>query len=91
MATVPQIVDLWHDPPERHDIFMNNYTEHTWTLVVFNHEVKKLMQSYIQYPCKLQSESYMGPITILVMNASNGSATRLKTEGFDLPMPSAGD
>jgi hypothetical protein len=33
VATVPQIFDLWADLQERYDIFMNNYTEHTWTLV----------------------------------------------------------
>ena len=27
VATVPQIFDLWQDPQERYDIFMNNYTE----------------------------------------------------------------
>ena len=30
VATVPQVFDLWQDPQERYDIFMNNYTEHTW-------------------------------------------------------------
>ena len=63
--TVPQIFDLWSDPQERYDIFMNNYTEHTWTLVTFNADVKTLMQSYIKYPPrKAQSETYTGPITI---------------------------
>ena len=33
VATVPQIFDLWQDPQERYDIFMNNYTERTWTMV----------------------------------------------------------
>src|SRR5215471_11255890 len=28
VATVPQVFDLWQDPQERYDIFMNNYTEH---------------------------------------------------------------
>lgn len=36
VATVPQIFDLWQDPQERYDIFMNNYAEHTWTLVTFD-------------------------------------------------------
>jgi len=39
VATVPQIFDLWQDPQERYDIFMNNYTERTWTLVTFNEEI----------------------------------------------------
>ena len=30
VATVPQVFDLWQDPQERYDIFMNNYTERTW-------------------------------------------------------------
>jgi len=50
VATVPQIFDLWQDPQERYDIFMNNYTERTWTLVTINEEVRKLMKTYIQYP-----------------------------------------
>jgi hypothetical protein len=33
VATVPQVFDLWQDPQERYDVFMNNYTERTWTLV----------------------------------------------------------
>ncbi len=59
VATVPQIFDLWQDPQERYDIFMNNYTEHTWTLVTINEAVKELMQTYLKYPPrKLQSEGY---------------------------------
>src|SRR5262249_12415285 len=65
VATVPQIFDLWQDPQERYDIFMNNYTEHTWTLVMFNKATHDLMQTYVKYPPrKLQSETYTGPITI---------------------------
>jgi C-terminal region of aryl-sulfatase len=33
VATVPQLFDLLADPQERYDIFMNNFTEHTWALV----------------------------------------------------------
>ena len=33
VATVPQVFDLWQDPQERYDLFMNNYTERTWTMV----------------------------------------------------------
>ena len=29
IATVPQVFDLWADPQERYDIFMNNFTEST--------------------------------------------------------------
>ena len=65
VATVPQIFDLWQDPQERYDIFMNNYTERTWTLVTFNQAIHDLMKTYVKYPPrKLQSEVYTGPITI---------------------------
>jgi arylsulfatase A-like enzyme len=50
VATVPQVFDLWQDPQERYDIFMNNYTEHTWTLVTINAAVKELMKTYVKYP-----------------------------------------
>jgi arylsulfatase len=65
VATVPQVFDLWQDPQERYDIFMNNYTERTWTLVTINAAIKELMQTYIKYPPrKLQSETYTGPLTL---------------------------
>jgi arylsulfatase len=42
-ATVPQVFDLWQDPQERYDIFMNNYTENTWTLVTIHAADNELM------------------------------------------------
>ena len=36
VATVPQVFDLWQDPQERYDIFMNNFTERTWTMVTIS-------------------------------------------------------
>ena len=36
VATVPQVFDLWQDPQERYDIFMNNYTERTWMMVTIS-------------------------------------------------------
>jgi arylsulfatase len=47
VATVPQVFDLWADPQERYDIFMNNYTEHTWTLVTIGDSIKTLMKTYV--------------------------------------------
>jgi arylsulfatase A-like enzyme len=49
VATVPQVFDLWQDLQERYDIFMNNYTERTWSLVTINAAIKDLMKTYIQY------------------------------------------
>ena len=61
---------------------MNNYTEHTWTLVTFNAEVKKLMQSYIKYPPrKAQSETYTGPITISAYQRFQWVRDKLQQEG----------
>jgi arylsulfatase A-like enzyme len=88
VATVPQIFDLWSDPQERYDIFMNNYTEHTWTLVTFNEDIKTLMQTYIKYPPrKAQSETYTGPITISGYQRFQWVREKLQQEGFDIPMP----
>jgi arylsulfatase A-like enzyme len=87
-ATVPQVFDLWQDPQERYDIFMNNYTEHTWTLVTINASVKELMKTYVQYPPrKLQSEVYTGPITISNYERFQWVRERLQKEGISLPMP----
>ena len=50
VATVPQVFDLWQDPQERYDIFMNNFTERTWMGVIMEQELKKIMATYVQYP-----------------------------------------
>jgi arylsulfatase A-like enzyme len=88
VATCPQIFDLYQDPQERYDIFMNNFTEHTWTLVTFNEEVKKLMETYVKYPPrKLQSEVYTGPITISKYQHFQWVREELKKHGISLPLP----
>jgi arylsulfatase A-like enzyme len=89
VATVPQVFDLWQDPQERYDIFMTNYTEHTWTLVTFNQEVRTLMQSYIKYPPrKLQSEGYSGPITLSQYERFKFIREQLEKDGVSIPLPS---
>jgi len=88
IATVPQIFDLWQDPQERYDIFMNNYTERTWTMVTFTEAIKGLMKTYVQYPPrKLQSMTYTGPITISNYEKFQWVREQLKKEGFNLPLP----
>jgi len=89
VATTPQIFDLWQDPQERYDIFMTNWTEHTWTLVTFNEAIANLMKSYVQYPPrKLQSEVYTGPLTITKYQRFKWLQDELAKDGFALPMPS---
>jgi len=88
VATVPQIFDLWQDPQERYDIFMNNYTERTWTLVTINAAVKEKMMTYVEYPPrKLQSEVYTGPITLTQYQRFQYVRDLLNKEGISLPMP----
>jgi arylsulfatase A-like enzyme len=88
VATVPQVFDLYQDPQERYDIFMNNYTERTWTLVTINDEVKKLMKTYVQYPPrKMQSEVYTGPITLQQYERFKNIREMLQKEGIHLPLP----
>lgn len=88
VATVPQIFDLWQDPQERYDIFMNNYTEHTWTLVTFNQAIGDLMKTYVEYPPrKLQSEVYTGPITISQYQKFKWLRDELQKDGFQLSLP----
>lgn len=88
VATVPQIFDLWQDPQERYDIFMNNYTEHTWTLVTINEAIKELMQTYLKYPPrKLQSEGYSGPITVTQYQRFQFLRESLAAEGLNIGLP----
>jgi len=88
VAVAPQIFDLWQDPQERYDIFMNNYTEHTWTMVTMSEAIKGLMKTYVQYPPrKMQSMGYTGPITLSQYERFQHIREMLEKEGFTLPMP----
>ncbi|MGD9545603.1 MAG: arylsulfatase [Methylocystis sp.] len=88
VATVPQVFDLWQDPQERYDVFMNNYTERTWAIIPINDAIKKLVATYVKYPPrKLQSESYSGPITLSQYERFQNVREMLKKQGVDLPMP----
>jgi arylsulfatase len=89
VAIVPQVFDLWQDPQERYDIFMNNYTEHTWTMVTFSEVIKNLMKTYVQYPPrKLQSEGYTGPVTLTDYERFQHIRDMLQKQGVSVTLPS---
>jgi len=88
VATVPQVFDLWADPQERYDLFMNNFTERTWTLVTINQAITEKMKTYVKYPPrKLQSEGYSGPITLTQYQRLKYIREQLEKEGIGLPLP----
>jgi arylsulfatase A-like enzyme len=88
VATVPQIFDLWQDPQERYDLFMNNFTERTWTLVTFSAAIRDLMQTYVKYPPrKPQSETYTGPITVSQFERFQWMRQQLGKQGLSIPLP----
>lgn len=86
VATVPAVYDLWQDPQERYDLFMNSFTERTWTMVIFNIAQQKLMKSYVEYPPRpLQSESYTGPLSIGKFRTMEQVKIYMKKNGIVLP------
>ncbi len=88
VATVPQVFDLWQDPQERYDIFMNNYTERTWTLVTISEAIKKKMETYVKYPPRpMQSAAYAGPITLSSYFRFQHIREQLEKEGVKIPLP----
>lgn len=88
VAIVPQIFDVLQDPQERYDIFMNNYTEHTWTMVPISDAIKQLMATYVKYPPrKMQSMGYTGPITLSNYEKFNWVREELARDGVSLPLP----
>jgi arylsulfatase len=88
VATVPQVFDLWQDPQERYDLFMNNFTERTWTMVTISESIKALMKTYVTHPPrKLQSETYTGPITLSNYEKFQWVREQLGKEGISLPLP----
>jgi arylsulfatase len=88
VATVPQVFDLWQDPQERYDIFMNNYTERTWTLVTISEAIKNKMKTYVEYPPRpMQSAAYSGPITLSAYFRFLHIREQLEKEGVKIPIP----
>jgi arylsulfatase A-like enzyme len=88
VAVVPQVFDLWQDPQERYDLFMNNFTERTWTLVTIAEAIKGLMATYVTHPPrKLQSEGYTGPITLSNYERFQWIREQLQKEGVKIPLP----
>jgi len=88
VATVPQVFDLWADPQERYDIFMNNFTERTWTMVSISEAIKGLMKTYVEYPPrKLQSMTYTGPITLSNYQKFQWVRDQLAKDGVNIPLP----
>jgi arylsulfatase A-like enzyme len=87
VATVPQVFDLWADPQERYDIFMNNFTETTWMGVVMEQELQKIMATYIKYPPrKVQSYGYTGPITLSSYERFQFVRDQLQKEGVHIAL-----
>ncbi len=85
---MPQVFDLWQDPQERYDIFMNNFTERTWTMVTISESIKNLMKTYLKYPPrKLQRWATMGPIEISKYQQFQWVRDQLQKEGFNLALP----
>ena len=88
VAVVPQIFDLWQDPQERYDLFMNNFTERTWTMVPISQALTELMKTYVQYPPrKLQSMGYDGPIELSKYQKFQYLRETLEKDGINIPLP----
>src|SRR6201987_1300267 len=88
VATVPQVFDLWQDPQERYDIFMNNYTERTWVMITISDAIKELMKTYVKYPPrKVQSSSYSGPVTLTNYERFQFIRDQLAKEGVTIALP----
>jgi arylsulfatase A-like enzyme len=88
VATVPQIFDLWADPQERYDLFMNNFTERTWLAPVMGQELERVMKTFIEYPPrKLQSDGYTGPITISAYEKFGWLREQLSKDGVRIGLP----
>ncbi len=72
VAGIPHLYDLWQDPQERYDLFMNSWTEKTFMMIFFNIALNELIDTYLEFPPRpLQSEAYLGPISITLFNAIN--------------------
>ena len=88
VAVAPQVFDLWADPQERYDIFMNNFTERTWVMVTISESMMALMKTYVQYPPrKMQSMGYTGPLELSKYQQFQWLRESLQKDGIHIPLP----
>jgi arylsulfatase len=87
IAVVPQIFDLWQDPQERYDIFMNNYTESTWTAVIFSDAMKKIMVTYLKYPIRKPQGLSIPYVTLAQFELIKSFQGQLENQGFKFTIP----
>ncbi|QZE15723.1 arylsulfatase [Halosquirtibacter laminarini] len=89
VATVPQVYDLWQDPQERYDVFMNSFTESTWTTPMMTMHLEEILNTYVKYPPRpVQSEGYSGSLSITRFRELMKINKEMKEKGFDLKITS---
>ena len=89
VATVPQIFDLWEDPQERYDLFMNNFTERTW-LATISEEIKKLMKTFIHIRrANCRARATPAPSRSRITRSSSGYATNSRRKASTSLCPPA--
>ena len=82
---MPQVFDLWADPQERYDLFMNNFTERTWLGPMMGQELERIGKTFAKYPPrKLQSAGYDGPITISGYEKFEGIKAQLEKQNITI-------
>ena len=87
---MPQVFDLWQDPQERYDIFMNNFTERTWTLVTDQRRRSRTDEDLRRVPAAQAAERGLHRPDHHLTQYERFKFVRdaLDNEGFTLPMPS---
>jgi arylsulfatase A-like enzyme len=87
IAFTPQIFDLWQDPQERYDVFMNNYTETTWTGVTITDAFKKVMATYLKYPPRKPQGLSIPYISLSQYEMVKSFQEQLENQGFRFTIP----
>ena len=87
IALTPQVFDLWQDPQERYDIFMNNYTETSWTSVTITDAFKKIMATYLKYPPRKVQGLSIPYISLAQYELLRSFQEQLQNEGFKFNVP----
>jgi arylsulfatase len=87
ISLCPQVFDLWADPQERYDIFMNNYTETTWTGVTITQAFKEIMATYLKYPPRKAQGLSIPYVTLGEYQLLMSFKEQLEDEGFKFRIP----
>lgn len=77
---------MWQDTQKRYDLFMNSWTEKTWTAIIFNQAIADLMRTYAKIPPRApQCETFTGEMQMKLYRTIEQLKKMINEKKVNLP------